>query len=791
MTDQAGAASARNESAPFRAQQFWEAGLRVFPLYGFLSDSTGRAARCLCGWSECKAPGKHPVASNWQHTPPWDPDQMDAMVTYNQFDSGFGVLCRGLLVIDIDARNGGIASFARLSKLVPEIAGAGLIVETGSGGGSRHFYFRAPAEGVALLQHLPDYPGLDFKSSGFVVGPGSRHASGGAYRVAYGSVDDIDAAPAGLIEILARPERHRSEFDGRVVDVSFDDIEGMLAHIPNTDLDYEIWIRIGMAIHHATGGAGQALWVEWSRTSSKHDERIMDYKWHSFGRSSNPVTLGTLVHHAEEGGWKQPVTFGDEAGQPVFERQDRQEQASGLPFSVAGVDLTCPPGFVGEVASWIEAQSRRPRRKLAVAGALTAIGNIAGLRYTDDIDGVTANLFTFCVAGSRTGKEAVQQGVAEIHRVAGCGPATHGAIKSEQEIIRNLTRHQAAFYIVDEVGIFLQKIRNAQKRGGAIYLDGVIGILMSAYSKADGFMLLSGDLKDEIKALLVKELAAIKRRIEESDGGSTIGLERRQGDLERALGMIDNGLERPYVSLIGFTTPVTFDDLVDYQSATNGFIGRSLIFQERDTAPRSKPSFVRSKMAPAMAATLSQIYSAGEYDMLADSAGARVEYYGDRTKIPTDAKAVQMLAEALHWFEDAAIAHKSKTGLEALYLGAYEIVSKVSLILAIPEGRRTTEHVRWAFELVRQDIDSKARLVVANDSEKSAPKDSLMARLANIIEDDGETIGTIVNKLRKYKREDVVKALDEMVSAGVALKTEIAAAKRQKATTHYRLTDNK
>jgi hypothetical protein len=783
MRDGAGkAATSGGAAAPQSALAFWEAGLRVFPLHGFLADSRGKGARCLCGWSECKAPGKHPIAGNWQHTPAWDPDQVETMVETGQFDSGFGVLCRGLLVIDVDARNGGLASFARLSKRVPEIAGAGMIVETGSGGGSRHLYFRAPQDGTALLQHLPEYPGLDFKSSGYVVGPGSRHASGANYSLAYGSPDDIDAAPTALMALLVRPERHRADYDGRAVDVSFEDIDGMLAHI-SPDCVYDTWIRIGMAIHHATGGTGQGLWDKWSSKGEKYDARKMDTHWHSFGRSSNPVTLGTLIHHAEEGGWKVPVEFGgDETPEP-------EAPAPGLPFSLAGVDLTCPPGYVGRVADWIEAQSRRPRRRLAVAGALAAIGNIAGMRYSDDLDGVTANLFVFCVAGSRTGKEAIQQAVAEIHRTAGCAAATHGAIKSEQEIIKNLTRHQAAFYVIDEIGIFLQKIRNAQARGGAIYLDGVIGMLMSAYSKADGFMLLTGDMKEEVRTHLLRELASIKRRIEESEGGSTIGLETRQRDLERALAGLDNGLERPFLSLLGFTTPVTFDDLVDYQSATNGFIGRSLIFQERDTAPRTKNGFRRERMSAEMATTLARIYNAGEYDSLADAGamGARVEYYGERTRIPTDARAADMLSAALDWFEDEAISHKTRTGLEALYLGAYEIVSKVSLILAIPEGRRTAEHVRWAFALVRQDIDSKARMVTANDRQKDAPKTALMARVAGLIEGDGETIGVICARLRKHKREDIEKCLDEMVSAGIASRTDIPAAKRQKPTTHYKL----
>ncbi len=445
---------------------------------------------------------------------------------------------------------------------------------------------------------------------------------------------------------------------------------------------------------------------------------------------------------------------------PDDHEPETPDPGEGLPFSLAGVDLLNPPGFVGRVARWIEAQSRRPRLTISVASALTAIGNIGGLRYTDDQDRVTTNLFTLCIAGSRTGKESMQQAVGEIHRAVGMAPATHGSIKSEQEIVRNLTRHQAALYVIDEIGILLQKIKNAQAKGGAAYLDGVIGMLMAAYSKADGFMLLTGDAKDDLRKALSQELSAVKRRLDEGEDKPHIL--RRADDLERALDNLDNGLERPFLSMIGFTTPVTFDDLVDYQSATNGFIGRALLFNERDTAPRSKAAFRKAPMSDGLRMALIQIATGGEY--APDDVGGRVEYYGQRTAIPTTPEASEMLAQALDWMEDRAIDHKGKTGLEALYLGAYELVSKVSLILALQEGQRTADHVRWAFAMVRRDVEQKMRLVASNvDGSDMA----LFAKIANVIDGGGETIGVIYNRLRSWKRPSVDSALAKMQASGM------------------------
>lgn len=759
------------------AREFWLAGFRVFGIHPFL-QSAGGVARCACGSSDCRSPGKHPLVSAWQHTPRWSEDQFDIMVRTSQFASGFGILCTGLLVIDVDARNGGIESWAQLLQTVPEAAGSGLIVSTGSGGGSRHVYFRAPP-GISLATRLTEYPGLDFKSSGFVIGPGSRHVSG-RYSTLIGSPDDVDGAPAALIDLLRRPDAHRADFNGHAVDVSTADLADLLAHVKNSDLPYDDWLRVGMALHHATGGSptGFQLWIDWSTTSKKHDPAAMPARWSSFGRSANPVTLGTLAHLATAGGWIRPVEFGP----ADFAEPEPSLPARTAGTDLSGIDLTCPPGFVGELAAWIEANNRRPRRNLAVAAALCAVANVAGLRYTDDRDGVTTNLFALCVAGSRTGKESVLQSITEIHRAAGIAPATHGSIKSEQEIVKNLTRHQAAFYLIDEIGILLQKIVNAQKRGGAVYLEGVIGALMSSYSKARGFLLITGDLRETLQVAIQKEIAQLYAKLDRCEGPRD-ALEARIAAAERSLSSLDNGIERPFLSLLGFTTPVTFDNLVTFETATNGFIGRALLFREPDTAPRSKPTWSPAPLPQRLALTLAGLYNGGN-----SGQSHRVENYEPLVKIPSEPAALDLLAQAGRWLENEAIVQKSKTGLEALWVGAYELVSKISLILAIPGGLRTAEHVRWAFALVQRDLESKSRYVVANEDEKTAPKNALEARLLGLLEGDGETFGVIANRLsRKFAQKDVAAALDELVKSGVALAVVIGAQHRQKPTTVFRL----
>ena len=734
---------------------FLENGYHIFSLYG-VTDS-----KCDCGNDDCQALYKHPRISNWPASPLWSDEQLDLMEETDQFATGYGVLCKNLIVLDVDQRNGGIPAFDRLSKLIPEIAGAGLIVNTGSGGGSRHLYFKAPQD-VALERHLKEYKGLDFQSgNSFVVGPNSMHKSGNTYTVAVGSPDDIDDAPQALIDLLTKPERHRVEYSGAIMDVSHQDVANMVHHIANDNLEYDEYIRIGMAIHHVLNGDGFAIWDEWSQRSAKYDDKSMEMKWHSFGRSAMPVTVGTLIHFAEQGGWKQPVEFTSDTLAIVDDTTD--------PLDTSGVDLLRPPGFVGEVVAWINNdQCRYLRENLAVAAALVGIGNVAGLRYTDDNGDVSTNLFCFCVAPSGSGKEAILQSMDGIHLAAGISAASVGGIKSEQEITKNLIRHQAAFYVIDELGYLLRKLKNAMTKGSASYLEGVIASLMSAYSKVNSFMILNGDVKDDMRKILIQDASKYHKMIENNEDKTGRAGSRLAG-IERQLSTLDQGLEKPFVSIIGFTTPSTFDDLMDFEQATNGFMGRAVLFTERESNPRAKRGFKKKPMSDKMQRQLSALYHGGNFDQFAD----RIEHYGPRIKIKSTPDAIDALGLALDWVENYAEQQKSATGLEAIVKRGYEFVAKISLILAVQEGIRTVEHVRWAFALMQRDIEDKMKLVVSNDVTHGQDL-QLMAKITKIIsKDHGEKLGVIKNRLRKYKASDVETALLKMEQGGAAKKVDV------------------
>ena len=118
---------------------------------------------------------------------------------------------------------------------------------------------------------------------------------------------------------------------------------------------------------------------------------MMPKKWHSFGKSANPAGYGTLLHHAKQGGYCEPITFvydgssgfvDDEVangGNDATTNKISNKQSALDDF----VDVKRPPDFLGELTQWINDQCLYPRENLAVACALTAVSSLAGMRYIE------------------------------------------------------------------------------------------------------------------------------------------------------------------------------------------------------------------------------------------------------------------------------------------------------------------------------------------------------------------------------------------------------------------------
>ncbi len=93
--------------------------------------------------------------------------------------ANIGVSCdvSGLLVLDIDPRDGGDETLAELIKQHGELPPT---LEVRTGGGGRHLYFEHPGDKRGFVKKIG--PGVDVKANGYVVAPPSVHESGGVYE---------------------------------------------------------------------------------------------------------------------------------------------------------------------------------------------------------------------------------------------------------------------------------------------------------------------------------------------------------------------------------------------------------------------------------------------------------------------------------------------------------------------------------------------------------------------------------------------------------------------------------
>ena len=191
-----------------------------------------------------------------------------------------------------------MAAYCRLSsfvKMYQVFLSCGYVVNTGSGGGSQHWYFCPKMQNQVIIAVIKSYVGIDFKTSGFVVGCGSMHDSGNLYEIEKGYPQDIIDAPSELIALLERPTFYRVSNNGLDVDIDEAHIVALLEFIDPSPLVYDEWITIGMAIHHCLDGGGYDVWDNWSVKSSKYDNRMMPKKWHSFGKSAESSRLRHIV----------------------------------------------------------------------------------------------------------------------------------------------------------------------------------------------------------------------------------------------------------------------------------------------------------------------------------------------------------------------------------------------------------------------------------------------------------------------------------------------------------------
>ncbi len=86
------------------------------------------------------------------------------------------------------------------------------------------------------------------------------------------------------------------------------DLMEVLNHIDPSELSYQDWINVGMALQHE--GYSVDVWDRWSMNDRRYHAGECEKKWRGFHGAGTPVTGGTIVQYARDQGWTPPYDPG-------------------------------------------------------------------------------------------------------------------------------------------------------------------------------------------------------------------------------------------------------------------------------------------------------------------------------------------------------------------------------------------------------------------------------------------------------------------------------------------------
>lgn len=294
-------------ASPAHAQALMMAalGYPVFALHGIVDG------KCTCSDAACKSPGKHPRRPNSYKDATTDTAIINMWFKYEpnlnygvRLGQEVGTTGKMVIVVDVDSyKVGGAEALDELERLhgrLPET------VEVLTGAGGSHRYFLTDCS-ISFVGKIGE--NIDLKVNGYVVGPGSMHASGRRYEMEASS--DLFAG-CGMAElpqwVIARFSKsanlaqERDEAPPSVAPLTTDertDIELDLAVI-SAACSRDQWLKVLMGLH-SRNQSKEMLDIahKWSQTCpEKYDARAVEKAWDSF-TTGGGITYKTVFAMAE------------------------------------------------------------------------------------------------------------------------------------------------------------------------------------------------------------------------------------------------------------------------------------------------------------------------------------------------------------------------------------------------------------------------------------------------------------------------------------------------------------
>lgn len=174
------------------------AGYKVFPAHGITKEGV-----CTCAkGAKCENAGKHPAISGWRERATNNTEAIRKMWGNHPYNIGIACGHNGLVVLDIDNRDGGAEGLAELEAKHGKLPDTRTVITAGG----KHIYLRGQkpyGNSVRALARGVDVRGV----GGYVIAPGSIHRTGASYmwEIGLSPEDGVEeaAVPAWLDALLS------------------------------------------------------------------------------------------------------------------------------------------------------------------------------------------------------------------------------------------------------------------------------------------------------------------------------------------------------------------------------------------------------------------------------------------------------------------------------------------------------------------------------------------------------------------------------------------------------------
>jgi hypothetical protein len=722
-----------------------------------------------------KRPGQFKGGA-WRDYPGWTkhgtrPTSQHELVIWRGWpDAGIGIASGTVIGVDIDIRDDQVA--CRLERLARELLGDTPAVRFGLPP-KRLLVYRTADPLSGMKAHPIEVLGLGQQFVAFAGHPDTMRP----YEWPQESPADLPVETLPLVDgtmlrafldqarRLVPPELRPGRLPGETTApagrIGAGDLRGTpeaiaeaLRFIPNADLDYDSWVRIGMALKGAIGDQAWDLFAAWSATCSKDVPEFTANTW--AGLKPERIGAGTIYHYALAGGWNPDPALVLNGGILVNGRHPARSLLQRLTVPAASAAPSTPPppqhtpidprifqldGALRLLVDYIVASAVRPQPILAIGASLCALGALMGRKYQTQTN-LRTNLYVVGMAGSGGGKDHPRSAIKEAFIAAGLQRYLGGnRIASGSGLLTALYRQPSSLFQIDEFGQFLRSIVN--KRHAPKYLAEIWDLLTELYTSAGG-------------TFFGAEYADQKQRPRQD-------------------------IAQPCCCVHATTVPESFWSALQEGSMVDGSLARFLVFQTDDDVPDRnkcpKPiGDVPANLIDALQAIAAGVPGHGRGNLAALVEGPMI--VPDPYSVPMAADTEQLF-DALD--QDLTAHQRGAIGTDrsAVLARVWENTAKVALIKAVsaspqaPVIRR--EDADWAKLVVDRCvttmISEAERHIADNQTQANHQK---VLRLIQGAGDAGLSRNEITRRsqfLERRQREDILQALVEAGQIELGIET--------------------